>query len=244
MDYSTFSFRWGAEHLGTSNPAWMELVSVVESLNQNDILEDKLRKFQSWRQGGSTPPVGGQAVFNSLIESKLKSLGWESQIYCLGRIKDETGMRSKRLAYWTLDFKKRDIGVEVSFNNAGVLAQNVLRLSVMSENPDRPKEERIRLGILVCANNDLKTWSGMDTTVLTFESVVKVIPLMNFNIPTPIVVLGLHSSSGGTIWEETDFFSHKKLKKWTELSNPERREWSKRIDAYESSLDLWQGRQT
>lgn len=236
MDYETFSFRWGAEHLGASNPAWLELVSVVNSLTQNDILEEKLRAFKSWREGGKTPPVGGQKVLNSLIESKLKSLGWDSQIYCLGQIKDDTGMRSKRLAYWTLDFKKRDIGVEVSFNNAGVLAQNVLRLSVMSENRDRPKDELIRLGILVCAKDDLKTWSGMDATVLTFESVVKVIPLMNFNIPTPIVVLGLHSSSQGTLWEETDFFSHKKLKKWTELAEPEQREWSKKIDVYESSV--------
>lgn len=237
MDYSIFSFRWGVEHLGESNPAWNELTDVVASVTEDEILRQKLQDFENWKSGGKLPPVGGQKVLNSLIETKLKALGWQSQIYCLGEIFDETRKRKQKLTYWTMDFKKDDIGVEVSFNNAGVLAQNVLRLSVMSENPDRPREELIRLGILVCAHNDLKKWSDMDSTVLTFESVVKVIPLMNFNIPTPIVVLGLHASTDGTLWDETEFFAHKKLSKWRDMSNTDQSLWAERIEKYKSSLN-------
>ena len=236
MDYSTFSFRWGVEHLGESNPAWTELTAVVSSISEGEILRQKLRNFEDWKSGGTLPPVGGQKVLNELIDIKLKALGWRSQIYCLGDILDETGKRKQKLAYWTMDFKKDDIGVEVSFNNAGVLAQNVLRLSVMSENPDRPKKELIRLGILVCAHNDLKKWSDMDSTVLTYESVVKVIPLMNFNIPTPIVVLGLHASSDGTLWDDTELFAHKKLSKWQDMAPKDQTLWADRIEKFQASL--------
>lgn len=237
MDYTAESFRWGLEHLHEDNIQWAELTNVLSSVTEADILAEKLRTFEDWTIGKKTPPVGGQKILNDIIERRLLALDWKKQIYCLGDIKDETGKRKKDFTYWTMDFQKGDIGIEVSFNNAGVLAQNVLRLSVMSENPYRPKEELIRLGILVCAHADLKSWSGMDSTVLTQESVVRVLPVMNFNIPTPIIVVGLHPSSDGTMWDETDFFSHKKLAKWEDLSPKNRRDWSSRIEDFRKAID-------
>jgi len=237
MDLLKQSFRWGLEHLGDQNSVWAELQSTLASITQTQIESLKLEYFEEWVSGlaRKTPPVGGQSVLNELINQRLELAGWETQLYVLGDVFDETKGRPSKLNYWSMDFKKGDIGVEVSFNNAGVLAQNILRLSVMSETTTRPREELIRVGILVTATERLKAWSGMDSTVLTFESVNKVLPLVTFNIPTPIVVVGLDASDGES-WPQRGFFQHKKLGKFSDLSSHDQSTWLHQIEEFRSTL--------
>jgi len=242
VDFETESFRWGLEHLSPENPAWLELQNVLHSINRQEIINQKHASFQEWRSGEvKTPRVGGQDLINGLIKSKLVELDWESQIFVLdlpnadiknteienGESNDKKKGDSKKVSYWTMDFKKGDIGIEVSFNNAGVLAQNLLRLSVMSESHLKAKSEKIRLGILITAQENLKKWSNMDSTVLTFETVKRVFPLINFNIPTPIVLVGLSSSTSGEVWEPSQYFGHKSQDYFEKLSDVERDIWIK-----------------
>lgn len=230
MDILRSSFRWGLEHIGETNADWLQLVQALEGISAHDVVRAKYRRFIEWMQGKSTPPVGGQQVINELIDTSLVNKGWEHQVYTLGSVVEAgESDKGRRVAYWTMDFKKNDIGVEVSFNNAGVLAQNLLRLSVMSENPNRPKNEAIRLGILVTATEGLKRWANMDSTVLTFETVNRVLPQVNFNIPTPIIVLGLEPATNGEAWGETSAFGHKKLPEWKKLSASEVSFWRDEI---------------
>jgi hypothetical protein len=237
LDLQTQSFRWGVEHLGESNPIWEELQQLLGSITQEKVERLKLRYFQDWTGGSSrkSPPVGGQSILNELIDDMLGRAGWETQLYVLGEVFDESNGRNRKLNYWSMDFKKRDIGVEVSFNNAGVLAQNILRLSVMSETVTRPRSELIRLGILVTATQRLKEWAGMDGTVLTFESVNKVLPLVTFNIPTPIVVLGLDAADGEA-WAQRGFFEHKKLPAFSSLNPSQQSQWLYQIDEFVNLL--------
>lgn len=248
MDIETESFRWGLEHLSPTDSAWVELQEVLHSINREEIVREKHCSFDEWRRGSiRTPRVGGQDLINGLIKARLVELNWESQIFVLDLPKTEINQletetfgpkekkksETKKVSYWTMDFKKGDIGVEVSFNNAGVLAQNLLRLSVMSESYLKKKEEKIRLGILITAQENLKKWSNMDSTVLTFETVKRVFPLINFNIPTPIVLVGLSSSTGGEVWEASQYFGHKSLDPYDKLSDVEREIWKKVIDSEE-----------
>lgn len=161
------------------------------------------------------PPLEGEEQ----IQEDVDVLG-------AGKPKKKSKKKSKkRESYWTMDFKKGLIGVEVSFNNAGVLAQNLLRLSVMSESYKKPKDKKIRLGILITANSALKKWSNMDSTTLTFETVNRVFPAVNFNIPTPIVVIGLNNSTDGEVWADSLLFGHKKLAPYAEISMAEKVIW-------------------
>jgi hypothetical protein len=244
VDLVLNSFRWGLEHIGDGNEVWAELRSILGGITQNQIERAKLSAFEKWATGETekSPPVGGQSILNQIIDSALEEKEWETQIYVLGDVYDETTGRKAKLNYWSMDFKKDDIGVEVSFNNAGVLAQNILRLSVMSETTTRPKEELIRVGILVTATNRLKKWSGMDGTVLTFESASKVMPLVNFNIPTPLVLVGLDAAEGGLAWEQNGFFDHKKLSKFGSLSASKQSEWLYQIQDFRDSLSRSDGR--
>lgn len=232
MDLVFDSFRWGREHLSDGDFAWKELVSVLNSITRDEIVDKKLESFVNWRSGKrKSPAVGGQSVLNEIIDSKLNYLNWESQIFVLDlpKLSGEDDLVLKRDNYWTMDFKKNFLGVEISFNNAGALAQNLLRLSVMSESRTKPKEQMIRLGILVTATTALKKWSNMDSTCVTFETVQRVFPAMNFNIPTPIVLIGLNNSSEGEIWPESELFGHQKLEPFEKLSDSEKSEWEEKL---------------
>jgi hypothetical protein len=110
-----------------------------------------------------------------------------------------------------MDFRKNQIGLEISFNNAGVFAQNLLRLSVMSESKFLRKEEMIKLGILVVSMKSLKKWSTMDSTVITFDQVQTIIPHITFSIPTPIIIIGISDSNDGVKWKPTKLFGNKKI---------------------------------
>lgn len=253
MDISKDSFRWGAEHWSEDDETWKELARVLEEITREDVLREKQASFYRWRMGKiKSPRVGGQDLINNIIKEKLKKLNWESQIFVLdlkpeeinvigeqlqpadAKIQKKSQKKSKttkkRLSYWTMDFKKGNIGVEVSFNNAGVLAQNLLRLSVMSESHLKLPEDKIRLGVLITATESLKKWSNMDSTVLTFETAKRVFPLINFNIPTPIVLIGLNNSTRGEIWNSSKMFGHKTLERYDDITNKEREIWDEIID--------------
>ena len=144
MDFDTDSFRWGEEHLSGEDPAWLELNAVLKSISRLDVIRYKRVSFLRWKNGEiKSPRVGGQDLLNTIIKEKLVALGWEDQIFVLDITESELktfgkdldvpedlssalkGKRKKmpkgkKVSYWTMDFKKGNIGVEVSFNNAGV----------------------------------------------------------------------------------------------------------------------------
>lgn len=246
MKYQQSSFRWGREHFAENDPLWLEIHDSITLITRATVIAEKRRNFQEWREGGiKAPAVGGQKILNLLIEKNLKSRNWETQVSVFESQLMETleGITSNRKeAYWSIDFKKDLIGIEVSFNNAGALSQNLLRLSVLSESSSKA----IRLGVLITSCDSLKKWSCMDNTVLTFESVKRVFPLMNFNIPTPIVVIGLENQDdSGSTWEESPLFPTKEFLKsefgiekilpYAKISSAEKSYWDNVIES--SDLD-------
>ena len=237
MDYTLHSFRHGLDHVSEADIAWSEILKVVESINRADILRQQILNLEKWKAGeksGSNfykPPVGAQDVLNKIIKEKFNAVGgWDSQVYVLRQDKKIIGNKEK-VPYWTMDFRKNKIGLEISFNNAGVLAQNLLRLSVMSESKHLDESQMIKLGVLLVSEAKLKSWGCMDTTVLTFDQVLNVLPHVNFSIPTPIIILGVNSSSNGESWEKTKLFGTKKkdLPIYNKLSPSDKSLWEEAI---------------
>lgn len=233
MKIEPLSFRWGLEHVHPDEPAWLEIQEILNSITRKDVINKQLQNFEDWKnelKNPSTgkivsPPVGGQSVMNAVIADKFakKSL-WEEQIYVLNQSNELA--EKDRVPYWTMDFRKNRIGVEISFNNAGVFAQNLLRLSVMSESIHLKESEMIKLGVLVVSNNSLKKWGKMDSTVITFEQVNTILPHITFSIPTPIIILGIdnRNDENSEMWSETKLFGNKKIgnystnkSKWDDL---------------------------
>jgi hypothetical protein len=126
-----------------------------------------------------------------------------------------------------MDFRKNRIGLEVSFNNAGVFAQNLLRLSVMSESKFLAPQEMIKLGALVVSMKSLKKWGKMDSTVITYDQVETILPHITFSIPTPIVILGITDSTDGLQWSPTRLFGNKKIGSY---NGPKKNFWDDLIE--------------
>lgn len=218
MDFNSLSFRWGLEHAHPDEPAWQEIQASLTSITRKDVITKQLSNFDDWkaeRKNPSTgkpvtPPVGGQSVLNAVIEDKIEAIGdWGTQIYVLNQSNQIA--EKDRVPYWTMDFRKNRIGLEVSFNNAGVFAQNLLRLSVMSESKFLAPQEMIKLGVLVVSMKSLKKWGKMDSTVITFDQVETILPHITFSIPTPIAILGINNSNHGEEWHPTRLFGNKKI---------------------------------
>jgi hypothetical protein len=209
MDYTSHSFRHGLDHVSDSDVAWAEVLKVVKSISRSDIIRQQILNLEKWASGAKSgknyykPPVGAQDVLNNIIEDKFNKVGgWDAQVYVLKQGKERIP-KGEKVPYWSMDFRKDKIGVEISFNNAGVLAQNLLRLSVMSESKYLEESQTIKLGVLLVSQTSLKNWGSMDSTVLTFDQVLSVLPHVNFSIPTPIIILGVNNSSAGEPWKET-----------------------------------------
>jgi len=221
MDFQTESYRWGLEHLHETNPAWGELQEVLRGIDRQDVVATQSEYFRAWIDGErATPPAGGQTTINRLIEERLAEIGWDTQVPV---IPSEDGRGP--VPYWSMDFVKDRIGVEVSFNNAGVLPQNLLRMSVKAESHLLDPDEMIRLGILIVATENMKAWSRMDSTVHTFEQVRRVLRYVTFSVPTPMVVVGLNNSTAGEVWEPTDLFQGRKLGRFDQLSEERGQRW-------------------
>lgn len=244
MDYTPHSFRHGLDHVSDADIAWTEVLKVVQSISRSDLISQQIRNLKKWQSGAKSgknfykPPVGAQDVLNNIIKDKFKNVGgWDSQVYVLKQGKDRVP-KGEKVPYWSMDFRKDKIGVEISFNNAGVLAQNLLRLSVMSESKYLEESQMIKLGVLLVSQTSLKNWGSMDSTVLTFDQVLGVLPHVNFSIPTPIIILGVNNSSEGEIWKDTKLFGTKKkdLPVYKDLTSAEMSNWEAWISAEKNSL--------
>jgi hypothetical protein len=244
MDFVPHSFRHGLDHVSDADIAWAEVIKVVKSISRSDIIRQQIHNLEKWQAGAKSgknfykPPVGAQDVLNNIIKDKFQKVGgWDSQVYVLKQ-GNERIPKGEKVPYWSMDFRKNKIGVEISFNNAGVLAQNLLRLSVMSESKYLEESQMIKLGVLLVSQTSLKNWGSMDSTVVTFEQVLNVLPHVNFSIPTPIIVLGVNNSSEGEIWRETKMFGTKKkdLPIYKDLSSEEKNKWIDWISMERGSL--------
>jgi hypothetical protein len=232
VDFLTHSYRWGLEHLHDTNPAWRELRSVLDGITRQDIIEAQAGHVRAWVAGTKmNPPTGGQTAVNAVIHERLEACGWETQVPVIPS-EDGRGV----VPYWTMDFLRDRIGVEVSFNNAGVLPQNLLRMSVKAESHRLDHDQMIRLGILVVASTDLKAWSRMDSTVHTFEQVKRVLDFVTFSVPTPMVVVGIDSSTQGEPWAPTPLFPGRKPGPYRVLSEVQQNQW-RRVLRYENVAD-------
>lgn len=234
MEIKKLSFRWGLEHAHPDEPAWLEIQSALTSITRKDVISKQLSNFEDWKLEKKnpstgkvvTPPVGGQSVLNAVIADKIAAIGgWDDQIYVLNQSNQIA--EKDRVPYWTMDFRKNRIGLEVSFNNAGVFAQNLLRLSVMSESKYLSPEEMIKLGVLVVSMKSLKKWGKMDTTVITYDQVETILPHITFSIPTPIVILGIADSTAGQPWSPTKLFGNKKIGSY---SGPKKNFWDELLE--------------
>lgn len=180
MRFRTISHRFGGAiaHEPGLQLDWLELLSVIESVTDDDIIEEHT---------ANTPNRKSISMaINNLLRSGLVEKGWtpESAIF------NDPEYHNKR---WRLDFSKNDISVEVAFNHGEAIAWNLLKPVLASELNHVKKQKQTRLGVVIMATEGMKEAGGFDSAVGTSEKAERYLKPLQNQLSCPMVLIGLEA---------------------------------------------------
>lgn len=187
LQYRTHSHR-NALTILENDPSfmrcWQEIREIILDISEEMIIACYEEMYQLKNKSLST-------TINYLLREEFTLRGWsgESPIFK----ESISDMRGKD--YWRLDFAKEDVSIEVAFNHAGTTAWNLLKPVLASELNHVEKAIQTRIGVIICATNDMKKIGNFDGAIGTYEKyVAHTRPLMN-QLSVPILIIGLDAPS-------------------------------------------------
>ena len=189
MDYRINSHRHAVAVLNSRpeyKKIWLEVREVLDGISDEDIIN--LHELEYSNQKSISKAL------NVLIKERMEGLGWDSEslIFSSRNLNYNTDTNRKS-GVWRLDFAKESISVEVSFNHGEAIAWNLLKPVIASEVNHVEKAIETKVGVVICATQDMKTSCGFDSAVGHFEKVLQyMLPLRNM-LTIPIVVIGLEA---------------------------------------------------
>ena len=179
MDYVTESFRHGEVTLNNIpeyRKVWNELQDVIKSITDEEIIQCHVNHY------GKQKSIS--KAINHIIKDKLVRLDWkpESPIF-----QDDayTGR------YWRLDFAKECISVEVAFNHSGVIPWNLVKPVLAGELNHVKKAIDTKVGVVICATNELKQRGGFDNAIGEYEKFLTHLNPLRDILTIPMVIVGL-----------------------------------------------------
>ena len=180
MKYRTISHRLGNYIVKEEEfrQEYNELIQTIEEISDRDIITIHEENFSKQKSLSK--------AINHLLKTRLKALDWndESPIF---QHSDYGGRKSK----YRIDFAKRNISLEVAFNNDGYTAWNLLKPTLASQLNHVKKAIQTKMGVIVMATQDMKRKGGFDNTTCTMENTEKYLRIMESQLTVPLVIIGL-----------------------------------------------------
>lgn len=192
MDYLYQDFR-NALVILQARDAFREFQGEVHSIAQEEVLAKHAELVAERAARGRRSHAGGQTAINAVIDDRLRKLGWDPQPHLF---------KDAALENWKMDFRKSEIGVEISFNHAEAIPWQFTRLNIAGESDRVLANHRIDVGIVVCAAPSLKRWARMDSAVGTFQQFQAWLREMRPILPVPLLLIGLEADG----WSDTTAF--------------------------------------
>tara|TARA_B110000444_G_scaffold203162_1_gene195606 strand:- start:122 stop:727 length:606 start_codon:yes stop_codon:yes gene_type:complete len=187
MKYKLYSHRFAQNIVNDDKDFisdYKEVISVIENISDSNLKE---RFIEEQQKRPNTKSLS--TSINGLIKDGLEEKeGWnpESAIF-----KEEEYEKSK--SYWRLDFAKASIAIEVAFNHQEATAHNIMKPVLAGELNHVEKAIQSRLGIIICATDNLKKQGGFDGTVGTYEKFISFMRPYNSFVTIPLLIIGLES---------------------------------------------------
>jgi hypothetical protein len=183
MDIITYSHRNANSTLDTDpdlRELWEEVKWVLTHISDEEIVEcfeNENRKAKSISE-----------AINRLIKIQLINRKWnyESPIFADPNYDGSNGI-------WRLDFAKRDIALEIAFNHGGNCSWNLIKPVLSSELNHVVKAIQTKIGIIICATDDMKKAGGFDAAVGSYEKYIEYLAPLNNILVTPLLIVGLKS---------------------------------------------------
>lgn len=186
MRYRIHSFRYGNElfnEVPEFSVLWEEVKNVLDNITDDDIITHFNNSVRSSKKSISDS-------INYLIDERLCNLDWNRQ----SPIFNESEYRpTSRGTWWTLDFAKGDIAIEVAFNHGEAVAWNLIKPVLSSELNHVEKAIQTRAGIIVAATDAMKKAGNFDNAVGTYEKFLQYLKPFNNILTVPLVIIGLEA---------------------------------------------------
>ena len=187
MDYVVYSHRYGfeiAHNNDEMNNLYLEIINIIENTSDEEII-----------QHFSTYNVESKSIskaINKIFEDKFISIGWNSQSY----IFKDSAYREKKNDNWRLDFAKGDFSIEVAFNHGEATAWNLIKPVLASELNHIEKDIQTKIGVVICATQEMKKAGGFDGATGTYEKFISYSKALSTILTTPIIIIGLKAPRG------------------------------------------------
>lgn len=181
MKFVTHSYKHADIVLndGAKKPIFEEVIAAIESITDEDILNEHLSRPRSGVKSSLAPTI------NKLLKGRFLDKGWnaESSIF--------QGEEYGADKVWRLDFAKDPISVEVGFNHGEAIAWNLLKPVLASEVNNVDKAIQTEVGIFITATKALKDVGCFDGAVGEYEKVLRYLVPLSTIMSVPILIIGL-----------------------------------------------------
>ncbi|CUP15238.1 BglII/BstYI family type II restriction endonuclease [Intestinibacter bartlettii] len=184
MEFEVFSFR-NAETIFENDERfcelWNEIKGVLKNITDEDIIDIFNRKSRK-----NTKSISD--AINKLIDEKLVDLNWNRQ----SPIFNDSIYRPKgKNHWWTLDFAKETIAVEVAFNHGEATAWNLIKPVLSSELNHVEKAIQTESGIIITATDAMKKAGNFDSSCGTYEKFLQYLDPFRNILTVPLIIIGL-----------------------------------------------------
>lgn len=185
MNYTVYSHRYAEAILETDNEftyLWEEIKEVLESVTEENIISYFEMEDANGNRLFKNKSIS--KTINDLLKKELRKRNWfaESNIF---QDTDYIGDT------WRLDFAKDNISIEVAFNHGSVIAWNLLKPVLASELNHVEKAIQTKIGVVICATEEMKKMGGFDNAIGTYEKFIDYLKPLSNQLTVPLLIIGL-----------------------------------------------------
>lgn len=184
MNYEIHSFKHGLE-IFEINPnftlLWDEIQRALDGISEEDLIQSYNSNLRTSKKSLSEP-------INKLIDERLVEMQWTRQSAIFNNSEYRPTSRNK---WWTLDFAKETLAVEVAFNHGEAVAWNLIKPVLASELNHVEKAIQTQAGVLITAKQSLKVAGNFDNAIGTYEKFLQYLAPFQNILSVPMVIIGL-----------------------------------------------------
>lgn len=186
MKYVTYSHRYADAIIASDEQLlrrYNEFIGVLKNISDLDLINGFAEYKSAHPSVKSLTPI-----INKILKDRLIAIdGWEAEVNIFNDTTD-----TFRNTEWRLDFAcENAFCVEVAFNHGEAIAWNLLKPVLSCELNHVEKAIQGKIGIYVCATDEMKKAANIDGSSGSYEKVLRYLPPMMNQLTIPMMIIGL-----------------------------------------------------
>ena len=178
MRYDWYPHRFADIILNSDYALKQEIEQVIQSVSFEDVLARFEHGNERRKTSGLKEAQGKQSTLNAIFREEFAKFGWET----------EKNVFNDPINDLTIDFWKRQVGIDVAFNHRSFIGGDLLRLQAAAE-----VKNVINVGVYICPTKDfVKVVSPKDaSSMVSYERTRWYLENFYPVLTAPILLIGL-----------------------------------------------------